>query len=182
MASLDHESKLDEALKQMAEGKSDDAVCSMPEAADLIKVAERLRLLKPAPEPRLAPGRDRFMSEAARLLAPAGARPLHRRWLPRPALAFLTAFILLASGMLFVTMKASLGNWSNTPSPTTSPTLTGTPTNAAFGKTEGIPVLPTRANRSIEMSRPEPVPTPNPPREHRPSVLITILHWQIPNG
>jgi hypothetical protein len=182
MASLDYESKLDEALKYLAEGKSDDAIRSMPEAADLIKVAERLQLLKSAPEPHLAQGRDRFMSEAARLRAPVGARPSLRRWLPRPVLAFLTVFILLASGMVFVTMRASMGNWSNTPNPTSSPTLTGTPTNAAFGRTDGIPMVPTRANRSVGMSRPEPAPTPNPPREHRPSVLITILEWQFSNA
>lgn len=182
MASLDFKTKLDEALRYLAEGKSDDALRKMPEAADLIKVAQRLQLLKPAPEPSLAQGRERFMSEASRLRAPARARPSLWRLLPRPVLAFLTAFILLASGLVFVGMRVSMGDWSNTPSPTVSPTLTGTPTNAAFGKMDSIPVAPTRSNQRAGMSRPEPAPTPNPPRGRQPSVKITILEWQLSNG
>ncbi len=182
MASLDYESKLDEALRYLADGKSEDALRKMPEAADLINVAQRLQLLKAAPEPRLGQGRERLLSEAARLRAAAAARPLLCRWLPRPVLAFLIAFILLASGLVFVTMRVSMGNWLNTPNPTVSPTLTGTPTNAALRSIDSIPMAPTRANQWSGMSRPVPAPTPNPPREHRPSVEITIMDWQRPNG
>jgi hypothetical protein len=182
MASLDFETKLDEALRHLAEGKPDDAVHSMPEAADLIKVAQRIQLLKPAPEPRLAQGRERLLSEAARLRAPARARPSLLRLFPRPVLAFLTAFILLASGLVFVSMRESMRDWSNTPSPTVSPTLTGTPTNTAFGRIDSIPVVPTRSNQETGMSRPEPAPTPSPPRGRQPSVMMTILEWQLFNG
>ncbi len=182
MASLDFETKLDEALRNVAEGKSDDALRQMPEAADLIKVAQRIQLLKPAPEPHLAQGRERVLAEAARLHIPARTRTSLWRLLPRPALAFLTAFILFAGGLVFVSMRVSMGDWSNTPSATVSPTLTGTPTNTAFGRMNSIPMAPTRANQSTGMSRPEPAPTPNPPQGRQPSAKITILEWRLSNG
>ncbi len=184
MASLDFETRLDNALRRLAEGKSDDALREMPEASDLIGVAHQLQSLKPAPEPHLGKGRERFMAEAARLGAPARPQSLVRHLVPRPMLAFLTAFILLAGGMVFITVRTSMADWANTPSPTVSPTLTGTPTNAAYGRMDRIPALPTlsNSNRWAGMSRPEPAPTPNVPRVRPPSVETIILDWQLLNG
>lgn len=184
MASLDFETKLDNALRHLAEGRSDDALREMPEASDLINVAQQLELLKPAPEPHLAKGRERFMAEAARIAAPARSRAPARHMLPRPMLAFLTAFILLAGGMVLVTVRTSMADWANTPSPTVSPTLTGTPTNAAYGRMNYIPALPTlsNSNRWAGMNRPEPAPTPDAARVRPPSAQTIILDWQLLNG
>lgn len=184
MASLDYETRLDNALQKLAQGRSDDALREMPEASDLINVAHQLQSLEPAPEPHLAEGRARFMAEAARLGAPARPRSAARHWVPRPMLAFLTAFILLAGGMVFITVRTSMADWANTPSPTMSPTLTGTPTNAAYERMNQIPALPTlsNSNRWTGMNRPEPAPTPDAPRPRPPSAQTIILDWQLLNG
>ncbi len=181
MVTSDFETKLDRALAHLAEGKADDGLRDMPEATDLIKVAQRLQILKLSPEPRLAEGRQRFMSEAARH-SPARARSPLPRLLARPVLAFLTAFILFASGMIFMSMRASMGDLSYTPSPSSSPTLTRTPTNTAFGRMDSLPVAPTRSIQQVGPNQPEPAPTPAAPRVLEPTRKITILRWQSSNG
>ncbi len=75
MPSLDYESKLDEALSYLAKGTVDDARRSMPDAAELIEVAQSLRRLQAAPVPRLAQGRERLLSEAAHRRDSARAWP-----------------------------------------------------------------------------------------------------------
>ncbi len=184
MASLDFETELDEALKHLAKGRSDQALREMPEASDLINVAQRLQSLRHAPEPDLARGRERFMVEAQRLGISPQKRTVAPRVLPRPFVAFLTAFILLVGGMLFIAVRTSMSAWANTPSPTTSPTLTGTPTNAAFGRSEQLPALPTRTNaeHSARMKQPEPAPTPRALRVAPKSLETIILEWRLLNG
>ncbi len=184
MASVDFETKLDEALKHLTKGMSDQASRQMPEASDLINVAQRLQALRSAPQPDLNPGRERFMTEAARLgVSPRKQTPAVRA-LPRPILAFLTAFILLAGGTVFVAVRTSMSASANTPSPTTSPTLTGTPTNAAFEKSQRLPALPTRSNsdHSVRVRQPEPAPTPRALRAAPMSYETIILDWRLLNG
>ncbi len=151
MATLDFESKLDEVLTRLAHGAPvDDLKREVPQAGDLLDVAQRLQLLEPTPEPHLGAGRARLLRQAA------DSRPQPSQWLRRPVFA-LAAIILLviAASMMFVDAMPGFAT------PSTTPTYTATPTTAAPSPVQHTFVAPAFAI-SVPRRLPLPAPTPVP--------------------
>ncbi len=165
MTERDFESRLDIALKQMAiDTPVENPSGSEPETAELIRVAQHLQILAPAPTPQLADGRRRFLNEAARQLDQSGnisnwfGRVAHR-----PALAFAMILVLLvfaASAMMVFsqTNPALPMTWTQT----AEPTLTATPTKTSLSPdgTSAVDQYPSISSRDPHLPSPQPVPAP----------------------
>jgi len=166
--SRDFETRLDNALTQLAQGESPDAVLAdAPEAANLIAVARELQILALAPQPRLAEGRRRFLNEAARLIQPP--RFLGRA-LPRPIQTFGIAavFVLLMFGVLLIAETnffASGVPGASSSTLTMSPTHLTTPTRTTAVPMNLAPFAPTLVTHFANLPQPKPVPTPMATRE-----------------
>ena len=151
---VDFEPRLDSALDRIAEGKPSQAVVAdVPEAAELLVVAEELRMLAPAPPPDLAAGRARFLHEAAKVRAP---RPI-------PAFAGSHFRMALAAAVLAV-LAIVIGNlvfFQQPSSVSHNPTFTATPTRLSLVP-ETAPhttaVLSYPAVRLVPVPMPVPVP------------------------
>jgi len=161
MMNSDIEARLDNAVTRLAHGASlDDVAGDGPDVAELIPVVQRLQALAPAPEPRLADGRRRFLAQAARLADQSGGM---RGWLGRAvarrALAFAVVIVILLAGS-----AAAMAMWSTmagrpatpdfqmTLTQTVAPTYSATPVRDLQ-----LPVAPLAAKRP---DLPEPCPTP----------------------
>ena len=124
--SRDFETRLDNALTQLAQGASPDAVLAdAPEAANLIAVARELEILAPAPQPRLTDGRRKFLNEAAHLVQ---SPRIFERVMVRPArtLGFAVVLVLLMFGVLLI---AETNFFAGSVPGASSSTLTTSPTH-----------------------------------------------------
>ncbi|MCI0475930.1 MAG: hypothetical protein L0Y55_06755 [Anaerolineales bacterium] len=158
--SRDFETRLDDALTQLANGVSVD-LADVPESANLIAVARELQILAPAPQPRLAEGRCRFLNAAARLVQPPR---LFDRVLAYPARAFgfAAVLVLIVVGALLIAEMSFFA--SNVPAAssltlTMSPTHLTTPTRTTAAPLNLVPSAPTLAAQ-LDSPQPKPVPTP----------------------
>ncbi len=173
MASPDFDTQLDDALTRLVQGAPIDALeRDVPEAADLLAVAQRMQLLKPTPEPRLAPGRARFLREAAGL-----DRPRVINWIGRPALALAAIVLLvLAVSVMFV------GAMPGFATPSLTPTYTATPTNASPSPVQRSYLAPVHAV-SAPPHLPAAVPAPAPvsaTRAIKSDIEMAILEcWKL---
>lgn len=175
MATRDFETELDDALTQLAHGTPIDALKrDVPEAANLLSVAQRLQLLEPTPEPRLAAGRARLMRQAAER-----ARPRESfGWFRRPVFALVAiVLVVLAVSMMFV------GAVPGFATPVMTPTYTATPTNAASPSpnqhTLTVPVFAHSAPTHVPMPAPAPVPA-NGTRTIQSHIEMAILEcWKL---
>ena len=169
MSANDFETKLDEALSQLAEdGSPEQLGVYSSETGELLQVARRLRVLAPAPMPNLAKGRHAFMVQAARLGAqPASAsrwsRQLHPR---RPLVLAGSAVLVLIVGVMvaltassFVAGIQAVPTWWSSSTPTMHPTYTATPTQISMAPVEfgefrssWVPQIESRSS----------LPSPNP--------------------
>ncbi len=127
-----------------------------------------LEILKPAPEPRLGPGRERVLAEAARLSRPPDdLKGLISKMAPRLALTWALAIFLLVGGLSAATWAANSAGPGNlffglSSTPTVAFTA-GAPDQAAatvsLVPTPSDSLAPVRTNEAIT---PAPVPTPVP--------------------
>jgi hypothetical protein len=179
MMSGDFEGKLDEALSRLTNGEPLAEIAErVPDAADLLHMAQRIQILSPAPLPNLAAGRSKFLIEAARVNArqPNLGRT-RRQMIPRRALALasIAVFVLIVGGTIALAAGANLAGFPGAPAwwlsstPTMRPTYTATPTQ--------IPLAPIDANQfqsslgQANWSR-APLPSPNPAPQAEMSVQI----------
>jgi len=161
--SRDFETRLDDALTQLAQGASPGTrLADAPEAANLIAVVRELQMLAPAPQPRLADGRRRFLNEAARL---AQSPRAFERVMARPArtLGFAAILVLLVFGVLLVAETSFFAG--NVPAAssstlTMSPTHLTTPTRTTAVPLNLAPFAPTLVTHLTNSPQPKPVPTP----------------------
>ncbi len=151
---VDFDTRLDSALNRIAQGTpSQDAASDLPEAADLLAAAERLKELAPVPVPDLSRGKLRFLQEAERMHSPRPARTwggVRARLVFGVALA--AALVLIVANVLFVQLPNNI---------TRDPTLTATPTRLSF-LPDPIPgvvhVVPSSASSLSPLPAPVPVP------------------------
>ena len=165
MTERDLESRLDDALKQMAlDSPLEDLNGSEPDTAELVRVAQRLQILAPVPVPQLADGRRRFLNEAARRFEPrAGFLSWFGRVAHRPALAFAMALVLIifaASAMMVFSQSNPALQITSTQ--TLAPTFTATPTKISLAPDGASIVEPQSATDSRHLHLPEPQPVPAP--------------------
>jgi hypothetical protein len=165
--SRDFETRLDNALTQLANGASPDAVLAdAPEAANLIAVARELQILAPTPPPRLAQGRRRFLNEVAYLIQPPRS---FQRVIARPVqtFGFAAALVLLVLGVLMIAETSLFVGHIPAVSSSTltiSPTHLTTPTRTTAVPMNLAPFAPTLATH-LNSPQPKPVPTPMASRE-----------------
>ena len=160
--SRDFETLLDNALIQLANSVLPDAaLADAPEVANLVAVARELQILAPAPQPRLAEGRRRFLNQAARLDLP---RRVFERVVARPirAFGFAAALVLIVIGALLIAETSFFAG--NVPAVssltlTMSPTHLTTPTRTTAAPMNFAPFAPTQATH-LNLPQPKPVPTP----------------------
>jgi hypothetical protein len=169
MTNPDLETRLDAALTQLASGVSLNEVSRRaPDATDLLLVAQRLQVLAPVPTPRLADGRRKFLSHAARTTESGGwlRQAMYR---PALALAFVTVFVLIIGGTLIATH-------GQTPlTPTMIPTFTATPTRTALVPVNTVPSRSMRAMDVRYLAAPMPVPAPAPVRASISAITQVVL-------
>jgi hypothetical protein len=166
--SRDFETRLDNALAQLDQGASPDAVLAdVPEAANLITVARELQMLAPAPQPRLAEGRRRFLNEVARLIQPPHfwgrvlSCPIQIFGIAAVLVLLMFGVLLIAETNFFIGNVPGAGSSTLTMSPTylTTPTrMTAVPMNLA-------PFAPTLEIHLANLPQPKPVPTPMATRD-----------------
>jgi hypothetical protein len=160
--SRDFETRLDDALAQLASGALPDAAfADAPEAASLIAVARELQILAPTPQPRLAEGRRRFLSQAAQFVQPPR---VSERVAARPARAFGIAAVLVLiviGAWVIAETNFFVGNVPAVSSltMTLSPTHQTTPTRTTAAQMNLMPFAPTLVIHS-NSPLPQPVPTP----------------------
>ena len=163
------DTRLDEALSQLADGDSSKALAERnPETDDLLQVARRLRVLAPAPIPDLARGRRAFLAQAAHLDTQS-AVTRHWSWRPSPrrVLAFAGSAVLVLLVGVMITLTAGsfvagiqgVPAWWSSSTPTTRPTYTATPTQISLAPVESGVFGSSRVPQVD--SRPFP-PPPNP--------------------
>ena len=165
MTERDFESRLDSALKRMTvDAPVEHSSGSEPETAELIRVAQRLQVLAPAPTPRLADGRRRFLNEAARQLDQSGntsnwfGRVTHR---PALALAMILVLLVFAASAMMVFSQSNPAlpmTWTQT----AEPTFTATPTKTSLSPdgTRAVDPYPSTSSRDPHLPSPQPVPAP----------------------
>ncbi len=174
MATVDFETKLDDALTRLAQGAPVETVKrDVPEAADLIAVAQRLQLLEPTPEPHLAAGRARLLQQAAEPERPR----VSFGWIRRPVLALAALIIVLvAASMMFV------GATPGFATPSLTPTYTATPTNTMPSPSQHTFTAPVFAI-SAPPGAPDPAPAPAPVQASRATeshIEMAILEcWKL---
>jgi hypothetical protein len=160
--SRDFETRLDDALAQLASGALPDAAfADAPEAASLIAVARELQILAPTPQPCLAGGRRRFLNEAARRVQ---SPRILERVIARPARAvgFAAVLVLIVIGALLIAETSFFASTVPAVSSltlTTSPTHLTTPTRTTAALMNLVPFTPTQAT-PLSLPQPKPVPTP----------------------
>ena len=160
--SRNFETRLDDALTQLATGATLDAeLADVPEVANLIIVARELQILAPAPQPRLAEGRRKFLNEAARMVQPP--RVFERAMTP-PArvFGFAVVLMLLVVGVWLVMETSTfVGNVPGASSSTLtmSPTHFTTPTGTTATPMNLAPFAPTLVTH-LNPPQPKPVPIP----------------------
>lgn len=161
MKTSDIETRLDDALTRLAGGASNvDAAGNDADVQELVHVAQRLQALAPAPEPRLADSRRRFLAQAARLAdRRSGAHQWLERAVARRALAFaVILFVLLAGSAAAMAMWSAMTGRQATPNFQVTLTQTVAPTYSATPVRDSqAPVVPLDAKRP---QMPEPCPTP----------------------
>ncbi len=176
MATRDFETRLDDTLTKFVQDKSrDTAISQVPDAADLISLADHLQILTPAPEPRLAEGRRKFLNEAARL---QDSRAVQRRVL---SLAFASVIVLIVGSLLVIIATTGLGFQANptlqaTLMPTQAPALSATP-KSARSQNYAAPENANNALSAVQPHAPTPVPTPASLRTTSPQILAMTWSW-----
>jgi hypothetical protein len=169
MNSGDFDTKLDEALSQLATGDDSKLPArGVPETKDLVLVARRLHVLAPAPMPNLANGRLKFLAQAVRVGAQPGST---RRWPlqpnPRLVLAFAgSAVMVLIVGVIITLIASSLvagiagaPGWWFSSTPTLRPTYTATPTQISLAPVDSRQI---RSGWVSEIDSRPFLPPPNP--------------------
>ncbi len=176
MATCDFETRLDDTLTQFVQDKSrDTAISQAPDAADLISLADHLQILTPAPEPRLAEGRRKFLNEAARL---QDSRAVQRRVL---SLAFASVIVLIVGSLLVIIATTGLGFQANptlqaTLMPTQAPALSATP-KSARSQNYAAPDNANNVLSAVQPYVPVPVPAPTPASLRTTSPQILAMTW-----
>jgi hypothetical protein len=166
--SRDFETQLDDALAQPAPSASPDAtLADASEVASLVAVARALQILAPAPQPRLADGRRRFLNETARLVQ---SPRIFERAMRRPArtLGIAAVLVLLMFGVLLIAETSFFAGsvpGASSSTLTMSPTYLTTPTRTTAVPMNLAPFAPTLVTHLADLPQPKPVPTPMTTRD-----------------
>jgi hypothetical protein len=165
--SRDFETRLDNALTQLADGALPDAaLADAPEVANLVAIAREFQVLAPIPQPRLAEGRRRFLNEVARLIQPP--RFLGRVLSPPIQIFGIAAvLVLIVFGVLMIAETnffAGSVPGASSSTLTMSPTHLTTPTRTTAAPMNLAPFAPTLATH-LNLPQPKPVPTPMATRD-----------------
>jgi hypothetical protein len=180
--------QFDFALHELEHDLSSKRGAGSQETEDLVPIARKLAVLMPAPEPRLANGRQKFLTEAARMVeSKSGSRPGQRVGIAGRRLMFaaILSVLLLGGGTLAMAMNGV--GWSGSPTapsaatPAIIPTDTVTPTRIALfaaPNSAGNGPVPGTNDMFTRMPAPSPAPVPRP-RAVISIDQLCILEWHL---